>query len=116
MKELMEDIAKWHTETFDTTREAQVLKLAEEVKEAHATASIEDWHKEMADVCFVLAALIYRYNDETSKAIFFTLWAVLREYDKKAIEYELELKFEKNKKRVWIKQPDGTYHHAQGTD
>lgn len=116
MNDLMKDIAVWHKETFDTTFEAQLIKLAEEVKEAHDAKTKEEWHKEMADVVFVLSALIYRYDDMTSKAIYSTMWMVLEENDRRAIKRELIAKFEKNKKRIWVKMPDGTYHHAQGTD
>lgn len=116
MKKLMQDIAKWHKETFDTTHEAQLLKLAEEVKEVHNSPNRDEWFKEMADVFFVLAALIHRYNDITADAIFHTLWAVSNQDNQKRFYDELTKKFEKNKKRIWVKQPDGTYHHKEGTE
>lgn len=116
MKKLMQDIAKWHKETFDTTREAQLIKLAEEVNEAHNSSNRDEWFKEMADVFFVLAALVYRYKDMTANVLLHTLWTVNDNESQKRIYDELSKKFEKNKKRIWVKQPDGTYHHAPGTD
>lgn len=116
MKKLMQDIAEWHKETFDTTREAQLIKLAEEVNEAHNSSNRDDWFKEMADVFFVLAALVYRYKDMTANVLLHTLWTVNDNESQKRIYDELSKKFEKNKKRIWVKQPDGTYHHAPGTD
>lgn len=115
MEELMKNIAKWHEKTFDTTLEAQHIKLLEEVNEVFQTKTVDEWYKEMADVLFVLAALVYRFNDRVSKTMLSFALCVCHK-DGTRILKELIAKFEKNKKRIWVKQPDGTYHHAPNTD
>lgn len=115
MEELMKEIAKWHEKTFDTTMRAQCLKLDEELSEVLDAKSLDEWYKEMADVLFVFAALVYRFKDPISRAMLTMVLCVCHK-DGPRLMQELVAKFEKNKKRVWIKQPDGTYHHAPNTD
>lgn len=115
MEELMKEIAAWHEKTFDTTSEAQHLKLVEELNEVLEAKDQDEWYKEMADVLFVLAALVYRFKDPVGKAML-TITLCTCNKDQLRLFKELHAKFEKNKKRVWIKQPDGTYHHAPNTD
>lgn len=110
-KELMKQIADWHTKTFDSTRDEQMLKLKEEITEAEETTNIEDWYKEFADILFVLSALIYRYQDDNAVYFAYTIAKVLPEFMSEQIMSELNKKFEINKNRKWEKQPDGTYHH-----
>jgi len=112
MKFLMNKIASWHEFTFDSTEEAQWLKLKEEELEAQACERPEDWYKELADVFFVYAALVYRYKSEQAKTLFEAVWNTLAIYQRDRVYDELKAKFEINKNRTWEKQPDGTYHHV----
>lgn len=111
MNSLMNKIANWHELTFDSTEEAQWLKLKEEETEAEECNNDIDWIKEMADVCFIYSALIYRYNSDKAKSMFYAMWNPLSHWQKEDIENELAIKFKINKNRKWEKQPDGTYHH-----
>lgn len=107
----MKQIAQWHKETFETDRKAQERKLLEEKDEASRTRNYSEWYKEMADVVFVLAALIHRFESPMAKIQFEELWSVLNEIQKVEIEKELRMKFEINKNRIWERRDDGTYHH-----
>lgn len=111
----MKEIAAWHEKTFDTTLQAQNLKLGEELNEVLEAKNLDEWYKEMADVLFVLAALVYRFKDPMGKAMLTTVLCTCHKDMPKLVQ-ELVAKFEKNKNRVWVKQPDGTYHHAPNTD
>lgn len=115
MEELMKEIAEWHKKTFDTTLKAQALKFGEELDEVLNVQSLDEWYKEMADVLFVLAAMVYRFKDPVGRAMLTMVLCVCHK-DMPRLIQELVAKFEKNKNRVWIKQPNGTYHHAPNTD
>lgn len=116
MEELLKDIAKWHEQTFDTDAEAQFKKLYEELNETSNANDMDEWYKEVADVIFVLAALQYRFNEPVGRAMLTVVLGMIPKIAIPKILTELIKKFEKNKKRVWVKQPDGTYHHAPNTD
>lgn len=109
---LMEQIAVWHEQTFDTTCEAQWIKLKEEVNELSEAESYSNYMEELADVVFVLSALIYRFKDENAVTFEKLIKAFLPQLVSEDLYFYLSEKFKKNKARKWEKQPDGTYHHV----
>lgn len=109
---LMERIAEWHEQTFDTTCEAQWIKLKEEVIELCEAESYSNCMEELADVVFVLSALIYRFKDDNAITFAKLIGAFLSPLISEDLYFYLNGKFEKNKARKWEKQPDGTYHHV----
>ena len=109
---LMERIAEWHEQTFDTTCEAQWIKLKEEVIELCETESYSNYMEELADVVFVLSALIYRFKDDNAITFAKLVGAFLNPLISEDLYFYLSAKFNKNKARKWEKQPDGTYHHV----
>lgn len=110
-KPFMKKIAEWHTATFDSSRDEQIIKLQEELSEARNANSIEEWYEEMADVLFVISALVYRYNDSDALLYAASITNILPRFMYNEIRDKLNKKFEINKNRKWEKQPDGTYHH-----
>lgn len=111
MTDLLKEIAEWHKNTFDTTKEEQLIKLKEEIQEYHEAENFDDIVNEMADVMIVVAALVYRYEDESYHNIMMN--AIDENKISQKILYDaIKTKFEKNKRRKWEKQPDGTYHHV----
>lgn len=111
---LMSAIAEWHEATFDTTFEEQCIKLREEIDEAALAKDFDEWFKEMADVFFVYAALLYRYRNFDAQCQFTKTIDSMPNWMLDRIDEELAKKFEINKNRKWEKQPDGTYHHVEG--
>lgn len=109
---LMERIAEWHEQTFDTTCEAQWIKLKEEVIELCETESYSNYMEEFADVMFVLSALIYRFKDDNAITFAKLVGVFLNPLILEDLYFYLSEKFKKNKARKWEKQPDGTYHHV----
>lgn len=116
--ELACEIAEWHEQTFpDATEDSQVLKLSEEFTEWRESKqnsnSWDEQYKEIADVLIVAAVLEFRYDNAMGKYIFNDIIEGLYMNDSKTVLNAVEDKMEINRRRKWIKLPDGRYKHVE---
>jgi len=82
---------EWHDTTMpDETADAVLVHLEEEARELLMEPSFE----EAADVLLCLFA-----------------WTSRRGFALPALMYAAASKLEINKRRKWVKMPNGTYHH-----
>lgn len=117
--ELACEIAEWHEQTFpDATEDSQVLKLSEEFTEWRESKqnanSWDEQYKEIADVLIVAAVLEFRYDNAMGKYIFNDIIEGLYMNDSKTVLNAIKDKMEINRRRKWIKLPDGRYKHIEG--
>lgn len=104
-------IVKWHKETFpDATKESQLLKLEEEIREVLEARRKNDLallYEELSDVYIVCVTLDKRYDSYIGK--FFLLV-----FDELGIDVSrgAEEKMKVNCSRNWVKNEKGTYRHA----
>lgn len=116
--ELACEIAEWHEQTFpDATEDGQVLKISEEFTEFQEakieTDKREETLKELVDVLIVAAVLEFRYNNAMGKFIFNVITEALDLYDSIVILNAIQTKMEINRRRKWVKLPDGRYKHVE---
>lgn len=118
MKETIETIMKWHKETFpDATYDGQRAKFWEELQEFDTAKSYRDMVEELADM-FIVACGIIRFD--TVEAMV-QIACVRERGNAKMIlwadfETIVDVKMKKNRKRVWNKTGNGTYHHELGVE
>lgn len=118
MKETSKTIQKWHEESFpDATLDGQLEKFGEEIKEYREAESDEDKLAELADL-LIVAAGIARFDKERSQELTMLVHITTSEdgYDMTELWDAVQKKMEKNRKRVWNKTGDGTYHHENGIE
>lgn len=114
MKETVISIAKWHEETFpDADLDGQIEKFNEEYDEFYNTNSVSEMIDELADL-FIVSCGIARFSTADAMFYFHETDHVLGTH---RIPYEdlqeaIDKKMEKNRKRVWAKQENGSYHHT----
>lgn len=116
MKETIDTIIKWHTETFpEATLDGQIEKFEEEEKEYQETPyATEESLYELADMVIVSAG-IARFNyTEGIRMLCYTIDNA--EFTVCDIWQAVEKKMEKNRKRIWNKTADGQYHHENGIE
>jgi len=118
MKETIKTIMDWHEQTFpDATLEGQINKYAEETNEFLNT----DGHKdllELADMVIVCAGIM-RFSRGVGSCFLQNTYVIcweIGEYDMTELWDAVETKMEKNRKRVWNKTGNGTYHHENGIE
>lgn len=116
MKETIDSIITWHKKTFpDATLEGQLKKYAEETYEFMTSDSDLP---ELADMVIVCAG-IFRFNRKLGSRFLETTYSIcweIGEYDMTELWQAVEKKMEKNRKRVWNKTGNGTYHHENGIE
>ena len=118
MKETIDTIIQWHKETFpDATLEGQLEKYQEEQREGVESDYADI--KELADM-FIVACGIARFD--IFEGLFY-MHDVYEWYLESQniinfadLEKAIEEKMEKNRKRVWNKTAEGTYHHENGIE
>lgn len=114
MKETIISIAKWHEETFpDATLDGQIEKYNEEYDEFYEANTEENMISELADM-FIVVCGIARFSAMDG---LFYFHEVDHELGKSNISFEqlsnaIDKKMETNRKRVWAKTAEGTYHHT----
>ena len=115
MKETILSIAKWHEETFpDATLEGQ-LKKYEEERDEFISSDFKDL-SELADM-FIVACGIARFDIKLGfsallNVSFWRSFIKMQDFDKDNFVKVIEQKMEKNRKRVWTKTAEGSYHHV----
>ena len=118
MKETIDTIRKWHKETFpDATLEGQMNKYAEETNEFMNADSDKDL-LELADMVIVCAGIM-RFNKKLGSIFLQNTYVIswdIGEYDMTELWEAVESKMKKNRKRVWNKTGNGTYHHENGIE
>lgn len=118
MNETIQSIIEWHTKTFpDATLAGQKAKFDEEITEYEKANTPTDIAFEMADL-FIVACGIARFDNIQGMAYMALVWhayshSFLAQSD---FENALKHKMEKNRKRVWNKTAEGTYHHENGIE
>ena len=117
MKETIETIIMWHRNTFpDANLDGQIRKYAEETCEFMNAYEDNDL-AELADMVIVSAGII-RFNRQIGRIFLQNTYIIAAEYDKDMTDLwdAVEKKMEKNRKRVWEKIGNGTYHHENGIE
>jgi hypothetical protein len=115
MKETIQTIIDWCTETFpDATLEGQLKKFDEESMEFSNTSSgTPDELEELADM-FIVACSVMRFDMvegmDCLDVVFMRLGVTM--FGGTDLWKTVEHKMEKNRKRVWEKSGDGKYHHV----
>ena len=113
MKETIISIAKWHEETFpDATLDGQKVKYTEELHEWEES-QYEDI-SELADM-FIVACGIARFDLAQGLLYMADLYDQFVGNDSIGVDEvmsKVEQKMEKNRKRIWEKVGDGTFHHT----
>lgn len=107
-------IQNWHKKVFpNATLHDQVLKWCEEVKEFYESKELS----ELADMVIVCAG-IRRFNRNLELQFLEATYVVASEngFDMTELWDEVDVKMKKNRKRVWERQPDGTFHHINKED
>jgi hypothetical protein len=115
MKETIDTIIQWYKETFpNATLEEQLMKYQEE--QIEWVESDYTNVKELADM-FIVACGIARFD--AWEGLFYMHdvydWYLGSEeihFDE--VKKAINEKMEKNRKRVWNKADNGTYHHESG--
>lgn len=119
MKETIDTITNWHKETFpETGLPGQLIKFAEEMNEFDvAINSGQDALSELADM-IIVAAGIRRFDGLFASAFvqFTYMQASNAGFDMMELWEAVEEKQAKNRKRVWKKTAEGTYHHENGIE
>lgn len=119
MKETIDTITDWHEQTFkDATLPGQLVKFAEEMNEFDvAINSGQDALSELADM-IIVAAGIERFDELFASAFvqFTYMEASDAGFDMTELWEAVQKKMEKNRKRVWKKTAEGTYHHENGIE
>lgn len=118
MKETIDTIIQWHKKTFpEATLEGQINKYAEETNEFLNTVSRKDL-LELADMVIVCAGIM-RFARKLGSCFLQNTYAIcweIGEYDMTELWDAVQHKMEKNRKRVWNKTDNGTYHHENGIE
>lgn len=117
MKETIDTIIAWHKDTFpDADLDGQIEKYHEELHEWEDTDYTDI--SELADL-FIVACGIARFDLGQG------LMYLADVYDQYCgndligtddVVAAVEKKMEKNRKRVWNKSGNGTYHHENGIE
>lgn len=117
MKETIYSIMDWHSKTFpDATLEGQIVKYNEESKEFVST-NYQDI-TELADL-FIVACGIARFDIHQGLFYFADVYDWYNadiDLSPEALQAAIDKKMEKNRKRVWNKTAEGTYHHENGIE
>lgn len=114
MQETIKSIIEWHEQTFpDATLEGQCDKFREELDEYVKEQSVY----ELADM-FIVACGVARFDYAKAALCFSTVWeAYMRAlFLKPTFDTAVNEKMAKNRKRVWNKTAEGTYHHENGIE
>ena len=116
--ELACEIAEWHEKTFpDATEDGQILKLSEEFNEWREAGqgfdTREEMYKELADIIIVAGVLEFRYDNAMGKFIFNDIIEGLYMNDSIIVLNAVQTKMEINRRRKWVKLPDGRYKHIE---
>lgn len=106
------EIIKWHEQTFpDATLEDQLRKFDEEYREWKESQTMQ----EIADM-FIVACGVARFDGYEAMHCFWKTERSLSFCKRHGLAGIFPVivaqKMEKNRKRVWAKQQDGTYHHT----
>lgn len=119
MKETIDTIMKWHKETFpEAGLPGQLIKFAEEMNEFDVALNTgQDAISELADM-IIVAAGISRFDELFASAFvqFTYMEASDAGFDMTELWDAVQYKMEKNRKRVWKKTAEGTYHHENGIE
>lgn len=109
----LDDIKKWNEETFpDATLGEQLEKLEEEINELCNAKEFEDKRKELADVFIVLGGL-RRWKSLVGNSQENQLTKDMPQIGLVDLLIKIEEKMEINRKRVWKKSGNGTFHHEE---
>lgn len=104
-------IVTWHNKTFpDATKESQLLKLEEEIKEVLEARRKNDLallYEELSDVYIVCVTLDKRYDSYIGKFFLFVLAELGID-----VSMGVEEKMKINCLRNWVKNEKGTYRHV----
>ena len=119
MSETIDTIIRWHSETFpDCTLESQLAKYSEELEEWEKTDNRQDELFELADMVIV-ACGIMRFDYAIGFDFLVSINSCIQRNkicDGNKVWNIVNKKMEKNRKRVWAKQENGSYHHTNKED
>ena len=112
MKETIDTIIKWHKETFpDATLDGQKVKFEEELNEYREDKTM----LELADM-FIVACGVARFDSIIALEYFAVVFRTVKDWKfisaGGVLQEVVNTKMEKNRKRVWAKTGEGSYHHT----
>lgn len=108
----LEEVKKWHKDTFpDATHGSQLLKLEEEIGELIRAEGQKQMLEEYADVLIVCAGL-RRWDSFVGISQYNSIVRSLNDHCLGLILDEVGFKLEKNRQRKWRRCKNGTYHHT----
>jgi hypothetical protein len=117
MKETIKTIMDWQEQTFpDATLEGQLEKYQEEQQE-FIESNYQDV-SELADM-FIVACGIARFDIREGSYYFADIADWMGSdipIDWQPLQDAVDQKMAKNRKRVWNKTAEGTYHHENGIE
>lgn len=116
MSETIDTIIQWHSQMFpDATLKDQMDKYEEERKE-WLDSDCNDL-PELADM-FIVACGLARFDMYTGLCALENVifWLNSESFGMSELVEEVEKKMEKNRKRTWVKQENGSYHHTNKED
>lgn len=116
MKETIDTIIAWHSQAFpDATLDGQKIKWNEEYNEFGNTDSgSQEELYEIADMIIVSCGIMrfdYALGLDYLVSSFYK-----GTFNPKEKWTAVKVKMEKNRKRVWNKTAEGTYHHENGIE
>lgn len=116
MKETIDTIIAWHKHTFpDATLDGQKTKFEEELNEYRQDKTM----LELADM-FIVACGVARFDSIVALEYFAVVFKALLEWKIigawGVLQEVVNTKMAKNRKRVWKKTGNGTYHHKNGIE
>lgn len=116
MKETIDTIIAWHKNTFkDANLEGQKAKFDEELAEYNEAVNVQ----ELADM-FIVACGIARFDSVIALEYFAVVFKALASWKilgaVGVLQTVIDEKMVKNRKRIWNKIGNGTYHHENGIE
>lgn len=118
MKETIDTIIDWQKNTFpDANLEGQREKFLEELREFYNAQTSQEQLAELVDM-FIVACGVARFDTVEALSEF----TCVRERGNHVMinwsdfEKAVDSKLEKNRKRIWNKTGNGTYHHKNGIE
>ena len=115
MSETIQTIIDWHTQAFpDATLDGQIIKMEEEYKEyTNTTPGTQDELDELADMIIVCCGIM-RFDMKLGFAnLVHAIYNLgVTTHSPESLWCAVEHKMEENRKRVWKKTNEGSYHHV----
>jgi hypothetical protein len=118
MKETIKSIIEWHEQTFpDATLEGQRLKFLAEMEEFDTAHFYPERVMELVDM-FIVACGVARFDADEAISEFACVRDRMLEKMIRLADFEryIDVKMQKNRKRVFVHSGEGHYQHKAGIE